>query len=106
MMVHRCPSPVRDFLASSKHPPRRMSTATPPFLGPHMDVKRAGDASRRIAAPRRSAQSGAEMSARSHANGAAHQVIFFVNAAPPNGGHWATRADVSRWLMNAPGGNE
>lgn len=33
-------------------------------------------------------------------------VIFFVNAAPPNGGHWATRADVSRWLMNAPGGNE
>lgn len=23
-------------------------------------------------------------------------VISIVNAAPPNGGHWATRADVSR----------
>ncbi|QQO23561.1 hypothetical protein JJB98_28365 [Bradyrhizobium diazoefficiens] len=33
-------------------------------------------------------------------------VISIVNAAPPNGGHRATRADVSRWLMNAPGGNE
>lgn len=31
MIVVRCPSPVRDFLTSSKHPPRRMSTATTPF---------------------------------------------------------------------------
>lgn len=33
-------------------------------------------------------------------------VISIVNAAPPNGGHWAARADVSRWLMNVPVGNE
>lgn len=28
MIIDRCPSPVRDFLASSKHPPRRMPTVT------------------------------------------------------------------------------
>lgn len=112
MIVNRCPSPVRDFLASSKHPPRRMSTATPPFLGSRTNVKRAGDASKWITARRRSAQSAAEKSARSHANGAAPQchlhVISIVNAAPPNGGHWiqATRADESFRRLDAPGENE
>lgn len=73
MIIDRCRSPVRDFLASSKHPPRRMSTAIPPFLDPRTDVRRAGDASKWIAARRQSAQNGAEIAARSHANGAAHQ---------------------------------
>lgn len=79
---------------------------------PSADVKRLGDASKWIAARRRSAQSAAEISARSHANGVAPQchlqVAFIVNAAPPNGEHWIRemRADVSRGLMNAPGENE
>ncbi|MBH5386387.1 hypothetical protein [Bradyrhizobium diversitatis] len=35
-------------------------------------------------------------------------VISIVNAAPPNSERWiqATRADVSRRLMNTPGENE
>lgn len=112
MIVNRCRSPVRDFLGSSKHPPRRMSTATPPFLGSHTNVKRAGDVSKWITARRRSAQSAAEMSARSHANGAAPQchlhVISILNAAPPNDGQWiqAMRADESLRLPDAPGENE
>lgn len=48
MIIDRCPSPVRDLLASSKHPPRRMSIATPPLLGSRTVGKRAGDASKRI----------------------------------------------------------
>lgn len=31
-------------------------------------------------------------------------VVSIVNGAPPNDGHWATRADVSRWLMKRPAG--
>lgn len=112
MIVNRCRSPVRDFLGSSKHPPRRMSAATPPFLGSHTNVKRARDVSKWITARRRSAQSAAEMFARSHANGAAPQchlhVISILNAAPPNGGQWiqAMRADESLRLPDAPGVNE
>lgn len=112
MIINRWTSPERDYLASSKYPPRLISNATPPFLGPRTDVKRAGDASKRIAARRRSAQSAAEISARSHANGAAPRchlhVISIVNAASPNGEYWiqATRANLSRWRMNAPGENE
>lgn len=110
MIVNRCRSPVRDFLGSSKDPPRRTSTATPPFLGSHTNVKRASDVW--ITARRRSAQSAAEMSARSHANGAAPQchlhVISILNAAPPNDGQWiqAMRADESLRLLDAPGENE
>ncbi len=112
MIINRWTSPERDFLASYKHPSRHVSNATPPFLGPRTDVKRAGDASKWIAARRRTAQSAAEISARSHANGAAPQchlqVFSIVNAASPNGEHWiqATRVNLSRWRMNAPGENE
>lgn len=108
MIVNRCRSPVRDFLGSSKHPRRRTSAATPPFLGSHTNVKRAGDVSKWITARRRSAQSAAEMSARSHANGAAPQchlhVISILNAAAANGGHWiqALRADESLRLLVRP----
>lgn len=73
MIINRWTSPERDYLASSKYPPRLISNATPPFLGPLTDVKHAGGASKWIAARRRSAQSAAEISARSHANGAAPQ---------------------------------
>lgn len=112
MIVNRCRSPVRDFLGSSKHRPRRMSIATPPFLRSHTNVKRAGDVSKWITARRRSAQSAAEMSARSHANGVAPQchlhVISILNAVPPNDGQWiqAMRADESLRLADAPGENE
>lgn len=171
MIVVRCPSPVRDFLTSSKHPPRRMSTATTPFPEPrkphcagtrrqvrpasrrrpvpinlriafpnlpqsatdphtaaavrlscrkcrsnrkvpNVDATRLGDASKWIAARRGSSQNAAEMSARSHANGAAPQchlhVISILNAAPPNDGQWiqAMRADESLRLPDAPGENE
>lgn len=108
MIIHRCPRPERDLPASSKHPARRMSTRATPFLGPRTDVERAGDASRWIAARRRSAQRAAEVSARSHVNGAAPQchlhVISILNAAPPNGGHWiqALRADESLRLVVRP----
>lgn len=112
MIVNRCRSPVRDFLGSSKHPPRRMSAATPPFLGSHTNIKRAGDVSKWITARRRSAQSAAEMSARSHANGAAPQchlhVISILNAAPPNAVLTGFRQCVptSPLLPDAPGENE
>lgn len=106
MIINRCHSPVRDFLASFKLPPQGMSTATR-----HSSV-RARMSSALATRPGGSRLEGDLPKAVLKylpdlmRMATLLNVIFFVNAAPPNGGHRARRADMFRWLMAAPGGNE
>lgn len=102
MIIDRCPSPERDFLASCKHPPWRMSSAPPPFLGSSPLVAHPDGSRLERDMPKALLKYLSDLVQMVPLL----NVISIVDAAPRSGGHWETRDDVSRLLMNAPGENE